>query len=98
MGFRFRRSMKLIPGVRLNFGKRGVSVSMGPRGAKLTVGPTGTRATVGLPGTGLSYTERIGGEHVVDHEAVAVPTQVSSVSLGWIVAAILAVVILFLIF
>ncbi len=25
MGFRFRRSVKLFPGLRLNFGKRGVS-------------------------------------------------------------------------
>ena len=62
MGFRFRRSVRIMPGLRLNFGKRGVSVSAGPRGAKVTVGPTGTRATVGIPGTGISYTEKIGGK------------------------------------
>jgi hypothetical protein len=27
MGFRFRRSIKILPGIRLNFGKRGVSTS-----------------------------------------------------------------------
>src|ERR1700722_477483 len=28
MGFRFRRSIKLLPGIRLNFGKRGISTSI----------------------------------------------------------------------
>ena len=56
MGFRFRRSVRLLPGVRLNFGKRGVSALVGVRGAHVTVGKTGVRTTVGIPGTGLSYT------------------------------------------
>jgi hypothetical protein len=56
MGFRFRRSIKLLPGVRLNFGKRGISTSIGIRGAHITLGKTGTRTTVGLPGSGLSFT------------------------------------------
>jgi hypothetical protein len=56
MGFRFHRSIKLLPGVRLNFGKRGISASIGVRGAHVTYGPSGTRTTVGLPGSGLSYT------------------------------------------
>jgi hypothetical protein len=56
MGFRFRRSIKLFPGLRLNFGKRGISASIGVRGAHVSCGPTGTRTTVGLPGSGLSYT------------------------------------------
>jgi hypothetical protein len=56
MGFRFRRSIKILPGVRLNVGKCGISTSIGIRGAHITVGKTGTRATVGLPGSGISYT------------------------------------------
>jgi hypothetical protein len=56
--FRFRRSIRLFPGVRINLGKRSASVSVGVRGAHVTFGgPQGTRTTVGLPGTGLSYTE-----------------------------------------
>lgn len=57
MGFRFHRSIRILPGVRVNIGKRGASVSVGVRGAHVTVGPTGTRTTVGVSGTGLSYTE-----------------------------------------
>jgi hypothetical protein len=56
MGFRFRRSFSILPGIRLNLGKRGISASIGVRGAHVTFGPTGTRTTVGLPGSGLSYT------------------------------------------
>jgi hypothetical protein len=56
MGFRFRRSFKLLPGIRLNLGKRGISTSIGVRGAHVTFGASGTRTTVGLPGSGLSYT------------------------------------------
>src|SRR4051794_27910587 len=55
MGFRFRRSVKLFPGVRVNLSKSGASVSVGPRGAHYTVGPKGTRVTAGIPGTGLSW-------------------------------------------
>ncbi len=69
MGFRFHRSIKLLPGIRLNFGKRGISASIGVRGAHVTFGSAGTRTTVGLPGSGLSYThlER-------PHHNVPIPT------------------------
>ena len=56
MGFRFRRTLKIAPGIRLNFGKKGVSTTIGPRGAKITLGKEGVRTTVGLPGSGMSYT------------------------------------------
>lgn len=57
MGFRFRKTIKVAPGVRINLGKKGASVSVGKRGANVTVGKTGVRTTVGAPGTGLSYTK-----------------------------------------
>ena len=57
MGFRFHRTVRLFPGLRLNVSKSGVSASIGTRGAWLTFGRKGTRATVGLPGTGISYTQ-----------------------------------------
>jgi hypothetical protein len=58
MAWRFRRTKKLAPGVRLNLGKRGGSVSVGPRGAKLNVGRRGVAATLTLLGTGLSHVWR----------------------------------------
>lgn len=59
MGFNFRKSFKILPGVRINVGKKGVSTSVGTRGAHITVGKNGTRASVGIPGTGISYSEKI---------------------------------------
>lgn len=56
MGFNFRKSLKIAPGIRLNITKKGVSsVSLGAKGARVNLGKKGTRTTVGLPGTGLSY-------------------------------------------
>src|SRR6266404_9708386 len=64
---RFRRSIRILPGIRLNFGKRGVSTSIGVRGAHITVGHGKVRTTVGLPGTGLSYTH-VEGTHQAHQE------------------------------
>ncbi len=58
MGFRFRRSVKIAPGVRLNFGKRGTSVSLGGRGVTTNLSKRGKRSTYSLRGTGLSYTTK----------------------------------------
>jgi len=56
--FRFRRTIKVAPGVRLNVGKTGISTTVGVDGAKVTTGKRGTTTTVGVPGSGLSYSER----------------------------------------
>lgn len=55
--FRFRHSVKILPGVCWNLGKKSTSLSIGHRGAHYTVGTAGSRTTVDIPGTGLSYTE-----------------------------------------
>ncbi len=55
MGFRFRKSIGLIPGVKLNLSKSGPSVSVGGKGLTYNIGRKGSRTTIGLPGTGLSY-------------------------------------------
>lgn len=57
MGFRFRKSIKLLPGIRINFSKSGVSASIGRSGATVNISERGTRGTVGIPGTGISYSE-----------------------------------------
>ena len=55
MGWRFHKSVKIAPGVRLNLSKRGPGLSFGGRGMRYSVGPGGRRTTFGIPGTGLSY-------------------------------------------
>ena len=62
MGLRFRRTLKIAPGLRLNFNKNSIGLSIGPRGAKYTINSSGRRtASVGIPGSGLYYTESVGG-------------------------------------
>jgi hypothetical protein len=58
MGLRFRRTVKVFPGVKLNISRSGVSASIGVPGATLNVGNQGARFTAGIPGTGLSYQHR----------------------------------------
>jgi hypothetical protein len=57
MGLRFRRSIRLLPGVRWNFGLKSTSLSIGGRGARYTFGTKGARINAGLPGTGLSWSQ-----------------------------------------
>jgi hypothetical protein len=59
MGWRFRRSLSVLPGVRLNFGLRSGSISFGPRGLHYTIGTQGSRITAGIPGTGLYWTQKL---------------------------------------
>lgn len=57
MTLRFRKSIAVMPGVRLNLGKRGLSVRIGTRGFGHTIGTSGRRTTIGLPGSGVSFTK-----------------------------------------
>lgn len=55
MGFRFRRTIKIGGGIRLNVSKSGVSTSIGRKGFTKNFSKKGTRTTVSIPGSGLSY-------------------------------------------
>lgn len=61
MGFRFRKSIKICKGVRLNVSKSGIGMSAGVKGFRVSSGPRGTYATSSIPGTGISYSQRVGG-------------------------------------
>ena len=56
MGFRFRKKVKIAPGIDLNLSKNGVSsTSIGKKGATINLSRRGIKQTIGIPGTGLSY-------------------------------------------
>lgn len=58
MGLRFRKSISIIPGVKLNIGTTGMSVSAGVPGFRKTFHTSGRVTTsVGIPGTGLYYVD-----------------------------------------
>lgn len=61
MGLRFRKSIKIAPGVKINLNKKSTSVTFGGKGVHYTASSTGKKtASVGIPGTGISYTKTTG--------------------------------------
>jgi len=56
MSIRFRRSIKICKGLRVNINKNSVGLSVGPRGIGYTFNTKGKSTFhAGIPGTGLSY-------------------------------------------
>lgn len=61
MGMRFRKSIKLGGGTKLNLSKSGVGISTGVKGFRVSKNTSGrSRVTSSLPGTGLSYVNELG--------------------------------------
>lgn len=62
MAMRFRKSIKIAPGVKVNLGKKSAGISVGGKYGGVSYNTrTGARARVSAPGTGLSYSSKIGG-------------------------------------
>lgn len=61
MAINFRKRKKVLPGVYLNFSKKGISTTVGPRGANINFGKKGAYLNTGIPGTGLYSRKKIGG-------------------------------------
>ena len=87
MGLRFRKSISIAPGVKLNLSKSGVGISTGVKGLRVGVNSRGTYGSVGIPGTGIHYrtslsntTKSNSRQSVTTSEAIAVsyPTTVAN--------------------
>lgn len=62
MGFRFRKSISLFPGIKLNIGTKSAGISIGGKHGGVSFNTkTGTRVRASIPGTGISYTQKITG-------------------------------------
>jgi len=61
MGLRFRKSITIAQGVKLNIGKESAGISIGGKFAGISFNSkSGARVRVSAPGTGLSYSTKIG--------------------------------------
>jgi len=60
MGFRFRKKIRIAPGIAINISKSGVSTSIGRNGATTNISKRGVKTTIGIPGTGLSWSTGYG--------------------------------------
>jgi hypothetical protein len=58
MGWGFRKSIKIAPGIRINLSKSGISTSVGGKGFTYN---TRGRITTSIPGTGIRYTTSLKG-------------------------------------
>ena len=84
MGFRFHKSFRLFPGVRLNLSKSGVSATLGVPGANLNIRGRRIRRTVGIPGSGLSHVEEVTlGRDEPASALMAVPSD-RTAGVGWL--------------
>jgi hypothetical protein len=98
MGFRFRKGVRVFPGLRLNITKHGISsVSIGGKGLTYNIGKKGTRATGGLPGTGLSYSEYASynketTEEEINRETGEITERKVTSGQPWVLIGIIAVV------
>lgn len=61
MPWKFRKSIKIAPGIKINLSKSGLSTTVGKKGASVNLGKKGVRTTVSIPGTGISHTSKVGG-------------------------------------
>ena len=78
---RFRRSVKLGPGVRMSVSKTGLGLSLGTRGGRYSVHTSGrTTRSVGIPGTGISHVSTsTGGKRAASRTSVAAPQSARNV-------------------
>ncbi|MCM3624812.1 DUF4236 domain-containing protein [Brevibacillus borstelensis] len=61
MGFGFRKSIKIAPGIRLNVSHRGVGASVGVKGLRYSANTySGSRVSASIPGTGIYYSTAVG--------------------------------------
>jgi hypothetical protein len=58
---RFRKRVRVFPGLTLNFSGSGISTTLGVPGLSVNLGRQGAFLNTGLPGTGLYNRQRIGG-------------------------------------
>lgn len=63
MGLRFRKSINLGGGAKINLSKSGVGYSIGTKGARITKKASGgSKTTLSVPGTGISYVKESKGK------------------------------------
>ena len=63
MGLKFRKSIKVAPGVKLNLNTNSTSVTIGTKGVHYTVNSNGKKTTsASIPGTGLNYVSTTSGQ------------------------------------
>lgn len=59
MTWSFRRRIKIIPGVHLNFSKSGITTSVGVKGSSMTFGKSGSYLNTSVPGLNIYNSQKL---------------------------------------
>lgn len=99
MAIKFRKKIKIAPGIKLNITSKGISsVSLGGKGVTLNAGSKkGTTLTTSIPGSGLSHTQQLSNKSSTN----APESQNTSTGIGMVgllVIGVIALVILLAVF
>jgi hypothetical protein len=88
MGQRFRKTFSLIPGIKLNIGKKSASLRFGVKGFGYTTSTVGQTVSAAVPGSGLSVSHRF----KLGPRAAAVAAPVIQSRRPWLLLVIVYVV------
>jgi len=85
MALRFRKAIKILPGVRVNIGLKGASLNIGPRGTSISIGKQGVYRNISIPGTGISFRDKISNnsrnDRVLKQQRLSEQTQTTTQSI-----------------
>ena len=59
MSWRFRKTFKVLPGVKLNLTRHGLSATLGAAPFSVNVGPRGVYRNISIPGAGVWSRDRL---------------------------------------
>lgn len=92
MAIRFRKSIRIMPGVRINLSKSGLSTSIGGAPFTINVSRKGVRQTTSLPGTGISFSSMHGSAR--DAQRPAEFEKRTDSGVGWLVKTVTAMALI----
>lgn len=68
MGARFRKSIDIGGGAKINLSAKGIGASIGTKGIRVGKGTRGERVTTSIPGTGIYSTQVAGEKHNLKYD------------------------------
>lgn len=80
MGWRFRKSIKILPGVKVNIGKKSVGLSIGSKLGGISLNSkNGARSRISIPGTGIHFSSKLfSGKRISKAEKIAMLEQIDN--------------------
>jgi hypothetical protein len=68
---KFRKSVKIAPGIKINVSKSGLSTTVGKKGLSVNAGSKGVYMNAGIPETGVSSRTRIDADSPTDERELS---------------------------